>query len=84
LVEGIAQQIEHARMGEVVVVVAQSATKTSFLSLDPADNFHVDEVRGRPETATNFMNTEKSELASGNSNFFSHSSISFSEVIGLN
>ena len=49
LVEGIAQQVEHARVGEVIVVVAQGATKTSIPSLDPADNFHVDKVRGGPK-----------------------------------
>jgi hypothetical protein len=77
LVEGIAQQVEHARVGEAIVVVAQGATKASILSLDPTDNFHVDKVRGWSETAANFVNTEESELAGGNSNFFSHLSISF-------
>jgi hypothetical protein len=64
-------------VGELIVVVAQSATKPSILSLDPADNFHVDKVRVRSETAANFMNTEESELAGGDSNFLRHLSISF-------
>jgi hypothetical protein len=81
LIEGIAQQVEHARVGEAIVVVSQSATKTSILSLDPADNFHVDKVRWRSETAANFMSAEESELAGSNSNFLSQASISFVEVI---
>lgn len=64
MIEGVAQEIEHALMSQAVGVVAElESHRARRFGVDLENDFDVDLIRGRTEFAADIMNPEKRQFA---------------------